>query len=194
VTRIVSQRTLLAPAPARGIAAAVVTVLAAAAVTVAALRLVETAVLALPHDSIPVVGQHFRSLVPETWIVPRVESMSARASRMPRDAAPAAVRQPERQLAEFASPSPAPVVEPPSATDVGAPDPEPLPHQPDAPVVTEAVATPVSPPPAAGSPDQSPWKDVADGGLVLGRKSKDAGVATAGAFTRFARRVAGAVR
>jgi hypothetical protein len=33
--------------------------------------------------------------------------------------------------------------------------------------------------------------EVADGGAALGRKSKDAGIATAGFFTRFARRVAG---
>jgi hypothetical protein len=39
---------------------------------------------------------------------------------------------------------------------------------------------------------RSPWSAVADGGVVIGRKSKDAGVATAGFFTRFGRRVAGA--
>jgi len=38
---------------------------------------------------------------------------------------------------------------------------------------------------------QSPWSAAAAGGTALGRKSKDAGVATAGFFTRVARRVAG---
>ena len=38
---------------------------------------------------------------------------------------------------------------------------------------------------------QSPWTAAADGGSAIGRKSKDAGVATAGFFTRFGRRVAG---
>ena len=38
---------------------------------------------------------------------------------------------------------------------------------------------------------QSPWSAAAAGGDAVGRKSKDAGVATAGFFSRFARRVAG---
>ena len=40
-------------------------------------------------------------------------------------------------------------------------------------------------------PAQSPWSAAASGGKAVGRKSKDAGVATAGFFTRFGRRVAG---
>jgi hypothetical protein len=38
---------------------------------------------------------------------------------------------------------------------------------------------------------RSPWTAAAAGGVAIGRKSKDASVATAGLFTRFARRVAG---
>jgi hypothetical protein len=38
---------------------------------------------------------------------------------------------------------------------------------------------------------RTPWRAAAAGGVVLGRKSKDAGVATAGFFNRFGRRVAG---
>jgi hypothetical protein len=38
---------------------------------------------------------------------------------------------------------------------------------------------------------KSPWSAAADGGTAIGRKSKQAGVATAGFFTRFGRRVAG---
>jgi hypothetical protein len=71
---------------------------------------------------------------------------------------------------------------------------EPAPPQPEEPVVADAGAATASPLPATVEPDRSPWKEVADGGVAVGRKSKDAGVATAGAFTRFARRVAGAVR
>jgi hypothetical protein len=37
----------------------------------------------------------------------------------------------------------------------------------------------------------SPWAAVAAGGTAIGRKSKEAGVATAGFFTRFAKHVAG---
>jgi hypothetical protein len=36
-----------------------------------------------------------------------------------------------------------------------------------------------------------PWASAADGGKTIGRKSKEAGIATAGAFTRIARRFAG---
>lgn len=191
VTRIVSQQALLPPAPARGIATGVVTMLAAAAVAVAALRLVEPAALAFPHDAIPDVGQGFRSFVPSTWIAPSAESISVRAPRRSVAAPAPSVDQREPRLP--ASDPPAAAVEPPPAVDVRAAS-EPAPPPPQEPVVAAAGAAMASPPPATVEPDRSPWKDVADGGVAVGRKSKDAGVATAGAFTRFARRVAGAVR
>jgi beta-lactamase regulating signal transducer with metallopeptidase domain len=195
VTRIVSQRTLLAPAPARSLAALVVTVLAAAAMVVAALRLVAPSVLALPHVSIPVVENGFRSLVPEAWIGPPVASMAARVSRPSAAAVPVPTERTEPQLqASISAPAPQPpAVEQPAATDVRPTVPDPAPQPPEAPGVTEAGTLPPGPAPATAQPAQPPWKDVADGGVALGRKSKDAGVATAGAFTRFARRVAGAV-
>jgi beta-lactamase regulating signal transducer with metallopeptidase domain len=192
VTRIVSQQTLLAPAPARGIAAGVVTMLAAAAIAVAALRLVEPAALAFPHDAIPDVGQGFRSLVPSTWIAPSAESISVRATRRSVAAPPPFVDQREAQRP--ASDPPAAAFEPPPAVDVRTTASEQVPPQPEEPVVADAGAATASSPPATVEPNRSPWKDVADGGVAVGRKSKDAGVATAGAFTRFARRVAGAVR
>ena len=192
VTRIVSQRTWLAPAPARGIAAGVVTMLAAAAIGVAALRLVEASVLALPQDAIPAVGQGFRSLVPGTWIAPSAESMSTPAPRVAVAAAPPAVVERELQLP--VSEPPVAAVEPPPAVDVRITASAPAQSQPEESVVADAGAVTASSPPATVEPDRSPWKDVADGGVAVGRKSKDAGVATAGAFTRFARRVAGAVR
>ena len=192
VTRFVSQQALLAPAPARGIAAGVVTMLAAAAIAVAALRLVEPAALAFPHDAIPAVGQSFRSLVPGTWIAPSAESLSTAAPRPPVATAPPSVveREPQRPASE----PPAAAVEPPPAVDVRITASAPAQSQPEESVVADAGAVTASSPPATVEPDRSPWKDVADGGVAVGRKSKDAGVATAGAFTRFARRVAGAVR
>ena len=76
------------------------------------------------------------------------------------------------------------------ATDTAAPlraNPEP----PNIPVV--AAVPPLPPQPSTTTPDKprAPWTVAADGGVAIGRKSKDAGVATAGLFTRFARRVAG---
>jgi hypothetical protein len=44
---------------------------------------------------------------------------------------------------------------------------------------------------AATTDSRSTWVAAADAGVAIGRGSKAAGVATAGAFTRFARRVAG---
>ena len=89
--------------------------------------------------------------------------------------------------------------------------------EPDAPLTTEAAnpvdATPAAEAgaePAAGQPipgvtpisleqsdvrpepRRSPWAAAAAGGKALGRQSRDASVATAGFFSRFGRRVAGA--
>ena len=53
------------------------------------------------------------------------------------------------------------------------------------------VAAPTDLPHAAVEDSKSAWGAAADSGTAIGRKSKEAGVATAGVFTRFARRVAG---
>lgn len=47
------------------------------------------------------------------------------------------------------------------------------------------------PPADVESPAGSPWSTAAVAGVAIGRGSKDAGVATAGFFNRFARRIAG---
>jgi hypothetical protein len=52
------------------------------------------------------------------------------------------------------------------------------------------AAVPTQSPNAAVDDSRSVWSTAADGGTAIGRKSKEAGVATAGFFTRFARRVA----
>ncbi len=53
------------------------------------------------------------------------------------------------------------------------------------------AAVPTQLPDAAVEGSRSVWSAAADGGTAIGRKSKEAGVATAGFFTRFARGVAG---
>jgi len=58
----------------------------------------------------------------------------------------------------------------------------------------EGTAVPLTPPAAPNATPESsrsPWSAAAAGGAAIGRTSKDAGVATAGFFTRVARRVAG---
>jgi hypothetical protein len=56
---------------------------------------------------------------------------------------------------------------------------------------TVVAAAPTQLQNAAVDDSRSVWSAAADGGTAIGRKSKQAGVATAGFFTRFARRVAG---
>ncbi|HWT45556.1 MAG TPA: hypothetical protein VN085_06295, partial [Vicinamibacterales bacterium] len=58
------------------------------------------------------------------------------------------------------------------------------------PRVPPSVDSPARPQ-ATDEQRHSPWTAAAAGGVAIGRKSKDAGVATAGFFTRFARHVAG---
>ena len=73
----------------------------------------------------------------------------------------------------------------------------PAPAEPTLPEASTDVPTVTPPPKSAAAPtesDKSPWASAADGGKTLGRKSKEAGVATAGAFSRMARRVAAAAR
>lgn len=60
-----------------------------------------------------------------------------------------------------------------------------------APEAAGVPQTPQPPPHVTAESSRSPWDAAAAGGTAVGRKSKDAGVATAGFFTRFARRVAG---
>jgi hypothetical protein len=101
--------------------------------------------------------------------------------------------------------APAPVVDRRHATDpVVTLDAEPL-AAPAAAVVVEPatpqasadapapVAAPAARPAAvSNASEKTPWASAADGGKTIGRMSKEAGVATAGAFSRFARRVADA--
>jgi hypothetical protein len=50
---------------------------------------------------------------------------------------------------------------------------------------------PVAPPPAVNAGSRPVWSSAADAGVALGRKSKNAGVATGSAFTRFAKKITG---
>jgi hypothetical protein len=60
-------------------------------------------------------------------------------------------------------------------------------------VTTELPSIPatVPAPQVSAQATRSAWTAAAGSGVTIGRKSKDAGVATAGFFSRVARRVAG---
>jgi beta-lactamase regulating signal transducer with metallopeptidase domain len=198
VTRIVSRHPLIAPARARSIAAGVVSVLGAVALSVGGLRLVEPTVMALPLESIPITGAGKNDVVPIAASEPVSRPEPVRGWRQP------------ATFAASSRPAPAPpahaVSVVPQVEQVSAPEPatalEPAPPQPEgaaqtgnvpAPkVVSEADAPQAPPPDVTVEPERSPWTAMADRGSDLGRKSKDAGVATAGFFSRLGRRVAGA--
>jgi hypothetical protein len=64
----------------------------------------------------------------------------------------------------------------------------------DVPPAGDETRSTVSATPPASEPDvdsRPNWTSAGDAGVAIGQKSKDAGLATAGFFTRFARRVAG---
>jgi beta-lactamase regulating signal transducer with metallopeptidase domain len=199
VTRIVSRRPLIAPAHARSIAAGVVSVLGAVALAVGGLRLVEPTVMALPLESSPIVGDSLRDPAPMTRPELASRPEPVRAARQSATTSAASSRPAAAPLAPVV-PATLPVAqasapEPPAA-------PEPAPPQPEAAAQTGSATAPkavseadASQPPSPDMtvvPERYPWTEVADRGSALGRKSKDAGVATAGFFSRLGRRVAGA--
>jgi beta-lactamase regulating signal transducer with metallopeptidase domain len=198
VTRIVSRHPLIAPAHARSIAAGVVSVLGAVALAVGGLRLVEPTVMALPLESSPIAGDSLRAPAPMAGpalasrpepVRARRQSATSAASSRPALAPPAPDVPATLPVEQASAP------EPPAAL-------EPAPPQPEAAAqigsatapkaVSEVDASQPPSPDVTVVPERYPWTEVADRGSALGRKSKDAGVATAGFFSRLGRRVAGA--
>ena len=200
VRRIVARHAFIAPFWSRGIATAVVSVLCAVSLGVGGLRLVETTAFALPFESIRVADASIAGIAPVA--VPSPASDFGPSPLSPRRAV-ASVPSARRPAAD--GPAPAPVATPDpearvaleASSQVAAAVPQATAHD-DAevatapePVTALADVPPAQAPAPTGEESRSPWAAAADGGTALGRKSKEAGVATAGFFTRFARRVAG---
>jgi beta-lactamase regulating signal transducer with metallopeptidase domain len=192
VVRIVSPHKSIAPVWSCGIAAAIVATLGVMSMGVGGLKLVATA-LASPFVPSRMLSAAMEPLAPVAARALSSSNAAHRSSRRPPDRAQSA--RPSKP--EPSAPAPQPRIEP---------APRPAPDTPSAVEATSsaetaanpdrviAAAVPSAPPPApdvTAEPSQSPWTAVASGGVTLGRKSKDAGVATAGFFTRFAKRVAG---
>src|SRR3954471_4523444 len=188
ISKIVSAHPLITPLCSRSIAAAIVILVFVMSMGLAGVKLVETTVLALPFVPPPVISTARRVPPAATTrsSVIRTSSASGAASRI------ASREQPQTQPV-----SPPPSVESrgPVVSVVGSHAPESPPvidANPAFPVIPGSVAQPKSSPQpdtTAGTP-RAPWTAVADGGAAIGRKSTDAGVATAGFFSRAARRVA----
>jgi beta-lactamase regulating signal transducer with metallopeptidase domain len=196
IFRIVSSRTSIGPIWSRSVAAAIVVILGAMSKGIGALTLVAT-VFATPFAPPRMPGAQPNPLA--LAAVPASSPETAAQQPAGRPAAPLPAVPPSAP--ERSVPPPQPRTEPAlpampetaTAADpaAGAKVPADADHEiaaaplPSAPLTTPgqtAVNAPAS---------QSPWTAVAAGGTAVGRKSKDAGVATAGFFTRVARRVAG---
>ena len=192
VTRILSQHSWIAAGPSRTIAVAIVSALGILSAGVGGVNLVKAATFAQPLElaSAPPVGLAPVAIPPiaaPSQSKPATPIKKERSRQAPAPApsgatAEAPVTPPFR---EAEPPSPAAstnaVPETPAATELG-----------DLPGASTVVPAPPSQPPEATVEQlRSPWSAAADGGVAVGRKSKQAGVATAGFFTRVARRVAG---
>jgi hypothetical protein len=200
ITKIVSRHGFIAPLWSRGIATTIVSALCVVSLGVGGLRLVEMTGFALPFESIRVVDASFSGIAPVA--VPNVTSYfeptrpagqsvaPAPPARGPRAGGPAPAQAtsatPEME-AHIAPEAPSQVDKAvPQATGhddadiAAAPEPDPAPS--NVPQTEQAAPT--------VEQGRSPWAAAADGGTAIGRKSKEAGVATAGFFSRFARRVA----
>jgi len=192
ITRIVSQGGFLAPRWSFSCAAAIAAVLTVVSVAVAQTKLIEPTGVELPYQSIRVAGARLGGLAPVAVAVPatlsRQQSVPAPPRRTPiadqrREPPSIAVAQtPASSVTrEAEAPAPAPVALP---LAVESPEPQAQANTPAAAPPAQSVAVPVS-------SDRSPWAETADGGKAIGRVSKEAGLATAGFFSKFGRRVAG---
>jgi beta-lactamase regulating signal transducer with metallopeptidase domain len=191
ITRIVSQGAFLPPQWSFSCAAAIAVVLAMVSVAVAQTKLVEPTVFEFPYESIRMAGARLERLAPVA--VPVALSRQEIATIPPQRTAIAA--RPEPPSIEVA-PAPAASV----TQEAGAPAPAPAPAAPsvavESPEPHASEATPAAVPPVQSvavpvDRERSPWAETADGGKAIGRVSKEAGLATAGFFSKFGRRVAG---
>ena len=195
VTKIVSPYPSIGAVWSRSLAAVVVSTLCVMSAGVGGQRLVVAAAFAPPTVSAPILGTAPHSLAPLAVPAPSSSAGLERPSFQATVSAPSAQRPTKEEPARLPVPTPEPAT-PPTSDAVNVVEPPPAaPVAADRTVVSErATVSPVpSPPPADATAEApgSPWSVAAGQGAALGRKSKDAGVATAGFFNRFGRRVAG---
>jgi beta-lactamase regulating signal transducer with metallopeptidase domain len=198
VTRLVSRPRSLAPLWSYGLAAGIVSSLALVAASLGGVALVETAAFALPFESIRAPRTAVETAAPVR--LPAAPPVAIARAPRPRVAAttiatPHIADHAEHVHLSSLAVAQAPVAQP-AAGEPAPQVPEPNAERHSEPSVVSiapapAVASAGQPPPATAGPQRSPWQQAADGGVAIGRKSRDAGVATAGMFTRIAKRVAG---
>jgi beta-lactamase regulating signal transducer with metallopeptidase domain len=182
IVKIVSVHRSIAPLWSASIAVAIVAVVSVLSIGLAGVKLVETTVLGLPLIAPPPINTTVRRVTPVTVPLPSPDTrttgarptLSRRAPRGHTQMQPASLPQPHVRSEEPVTFESAQALDSraiPGSTNL-----------PDSPPQRSEIAA--DKPPA-------PWTAAAGGGAAIGRKSKDAGIATAGFFSRFARRVAG---
>jgi hypothetical protein len=196
ITRIVSQGAFLAPRWSFSCAAGIAVVLAVVSVAVAQTKLVEPVVFELPFESIRMAGAGWESLAPVSPVALSRQETEPAPRRSPAHEPARPSTGADLVAVQFAPPEAGPQSQPapPPATTAA----EPQAAEAEALALRERLShrtrpTDQSPAPSTvtGDRERSPWAQAAEGGTALGKISKDAGLATAGFFSKFGRRVAG---
>jgi beta-lactamase regulating signal transducer with metallopeptidase domain len=196
VAKIVSPHPFIAPRLSAAVAALTIVVLCLASVAVGGVTLVEATAFAQPSASARTLTPNLSSHSQVPVAPPLASDTTTKASprRVPaRSSSPQGSKKEQPLPVPQRAPEPTalPTFHEPKAADVTRPaavDPVPAasvtPELPNVPLPDQA-------PQVTAEPPRSPWTAAAASGVAIGRKSKDAGLATAGFFTRFARRVTG---
>ena len=200
VARLLLVKDLISSAWGRRAAALVVVLLVVLALGVAQLRIVEAAVSATVVHVLQPVADAMPGVVQPVAMRP-----DKAPAAQPRRAAPVPDRLEASliRLKPDATTLPAPATpqpDPRRATELiddtsankaaGSHDAVAEIESPEPPLVTAPSSLAASPP-AIDAESRSNWGSAADAGVAIGRGTKNTGVATAGAFTRFAKKLAG---
>jgi D-alanyl-D-alanine endopeptidase (penicillin-binding protein 7) len=193
VVKIVSPHPAIGPVWSHSLAAAMVAALCLISTSLGGLKLVEATALALPFIAPLTPGPSVDRLSTPVTLTLRVPVETERSPRrLTRPTSASERSEAEEHPASGkseAQPNASPTADPNlvESTPAAETRSEHAAQEQEAPV----PSTPSAPSTIITEQPQSPWTAAAAGGVAIGRKSKEAGVATAGFFTRFARRVAG---
>ena len=200
VVKIVSPDRPIAPVWSRTLAAAIVLVLCVLSAAIGGVTLVEATALAAPVVS---VATRTLSASPDHSV--GVSQSATSGTKAQRASDRRTTRSSSPQQPTPGKPSPSPQPQPPSTDSRELRETEPVPvgdaadatratePEPQGPsnAAIESRSMPPQNPPTVTTRTESPWSAAAAGGAAIGQKSKNAGLATAGAFKRFASRIAG---
>jgi beta-lactamase regulating signal transducer with metallopeptidase domain len=202
VMKIVSPDQPIAPVWSRAMAGAIVVVLCVLSAAVGSVTLVAATALAAPILSVATrtltVSPHQAVAMARsaaTTAEPLTGRRTARSSSMRQPAAgqssPSSAPEPEPPLPvsrDSREPEPVVAADRSDATRATATEPQPTAN---AAIDSRSIPAPPQNPPAVTTGTESPWSAAAASGSAIGAKSKNAGLATAGAFRRLAGRIAG---